>query len=170
MPTIPKKRATTSTPKQVACTHCDEISEVGQKAMSVFCPHCKKRLILEDFKITTYHGVREFATCGDVVVEKRGHICALVKASNLTVKGKIQGNVIVRGKVTVHKTASLAGDLQAPSLLLEGGAKLNGFLRIGAAATETPESTAATTAAATAAAKPAARKRAPAKPRRKTAS
>ncbi len=165
MPTIPKKRTTAATPKQVTCTHCDQASEVGQKAMSVFCPHCKKRLILEDFKITTYHGVREFATCGDVVVEKRGHVCAAVKVSNLTVKGKIQGNVIARGKVKVHKTAWFTGDLQAPSLTVEGGAKLNGFMRIGEATTMKPEDSGKAKKTTTAT-----RKRAPAKPVRKTSS
>ena len=56
--------------------------------MSVFCPHCKQRLILEDFKIKSYYAVRDFSTCGDIVVEKKGHVVAPIKVSNLTVKGK----------------------------------------------------------------------------------
>lgn len=124
------KQQTVST-KKVFCTHCEEPSEVGRKAMSVFCPHCKKRLILEDFKIKTYHGVREFATCGNVVVEKRGHVAAAVKVGNLTVKGKIHGNVIARGPVRLHKTSVVLGDIDAPTLLVEDGAKLHGFVQIG---------------------------------------
>ncbi len=103
--------------------------------MSVFCPHCRKRLILEDFKITGYHGVREFATCGDVVVEKNAHVAAVVKVGNLTVKGTVRGDVVVRGRVKIHKTGSLLGDLRAPMLCVESGASLNGFLRIGQAPT-----------------------------------
>jgi len=134
MPTISTKRAPVV--KQVVCTHCERPSEVGSRAMSVFCPHCKKRLILEDFKITTYHAVREFATCGDILIEKRGYVCAMVKVGNLTVRGKIHGQVISKGLVHLHKTAWLQGDLQAPLLRVESGAKLNGFLRIGEQAAE----------------------------------
>ena len=129
MPSTSNKRA--APPKVVICTHCTKSCEVGQKAMSIFCPHCRKRLILEDFKITSYHGVREFATCGDIVVEKKGHICAKIKAGNVTVKGKIQGSVCARGAVKVCKTGSLQADVIAPRLRVEDGAKLVGFVRIG---------------------------------------
>lgn len=129
MPTLSTKRAATK--REVFCTHCGEPSEVGQRAMSVFCPHCKKRLILEDFKVTSYRGVREFATCGDIVIEKRGHVAAMIKVGNLTVKGKVQGSITARGFVKIHKTAQLQGDIQAPTLKVASGAKLDGFLRIG---------------------------------------
>lgn len=117
--------------REIFCTHCGEPSEVGQRAMSVFCPHCKKRLILENFKITSYHGVREFATCGDIVIEKHGHVAAMIKVGNLTVKGKVQGSITARGFVIIHKTARLQGDIQAPTLQVASGARLDGFLRIG---------------------------------------
>jgi hypothetical protein len=129
MPTVSKQRAGAG--RQVVCTHCEKPCEVGQRAMSIFCPHCRKRLILEDFKITGYHGVREFATCGDVIVEKNGNVAALVKVGALTVKGKVQGNVIARDRVKIHKTGWLHGDIKAPVLCVESGAKLNGYLCIG---------------------------------------
>jgi predicted RNA-binding Zn-ribbon protein involved in translation (DUF1610 family) len=118
--------------KRVACTHCNEFCDVGRRAMSVFCPHCRKRLILESFKIRSYKGVRELATCGDVVVERRGHVVATVIADNLIVKGKVQGKVTARGRVAVSKTGNLRGDVEAPSISVEGGAVLQGFWRIGA--------------------------------------
>ncbi len=130
MPSMTKKRVKEVASKKVVCTHCDQILEVGQRAMSVFCPHCKKRLILEDYKIRSYHGVREFATCGDVVIEKRGHVSAVVKVTNLTVKGKLQGNVRARGAVVLHKTASCQGDIETSSLRVDSGATLNGFVRV----------------------------------------
>jgi len=117
--------------KTVICTHCAKPTEVGRKAMSVFCPHCKKRLILEDFKIKSYYAVRDFATCGDIVVEKNGHIVAPIKVGNLTVKGKVQGHVTARGQVRIQKTGWLKGDIEAPALHIERGAVLDGFLRIG---------------------------------------
>lgn len=119
--------------KQVYCTHCAQIMDVAVRAMSVFCPHCNKRLILEDFKIDSYYAVREFSTCGDVVIEKKGHVVAPIKAGNLTVKGKVQGHVTVRGQVEIKKSGWLKGDLEAPCLLVENGAVLEAFVRIGPA-------------------------------------
>jgi len=101
------------------------------RAMSIFCPHCKKRLILEDFKITSYHAVREFATCGNVVIEKRGHVAAAVKAEHLVIKGKMHGRVCAKGGVVIHKTGSCLADIESPTVQIEGGAVINGFLCIG---------------------------------------
>ncbi len=128
--TSPQRRASV---KHVICTNCEQGSEVARRAMSVFCPHCKKRLILEDYKIRSYYAVREFSTCGDIVVERGGHVVAPIKVGNLTVKGKVQGRVTARGRVNICKTGWFKGELNAPILCVEGGAVLNGFLRIGAA-------------------------------------
>jgi hypothetical protein len=117
--------------KQVICTECQKPSEVPRRAMSVFCPHCKKRLILEDFKIKTYYAVSNFSTSGDIVVERKGHVVAPVKAGNLTVKGKLQGRVTVRERASIQKTGWFKGALTAPSLRVEAGAVLDGFLCIG---------------------------------------
>ena len=67
------------------------------------------------------------------MVEKRGHVRARIKAGNLTVRGKIQGDVTARGSVKIGKTGRLIGDLEASVLEIEGGAVLQGFLRIGVA-------------------------------------
>lgn len=119
--------------KQVTCTHCARPTEVAVRAMSVFCPHCHKRLILENFKIDSFYAVREFSTCGDVVVEKKGHVVAPIKTGALTVKGKVQGHVTARGHVEIKKTGWFKGDLEAPCLMVEHGAVMDGFVRIGPA-------------------------------------
>ena len=117
--------------KVVRCTHCDAEAEVATKAMSVFCPHCNTRLILEDYRIKTYKAVREFATCGDVVVEKRGTVAAKVLAQNLVIKGQVQGEVRARGKIEITGTGRVQGDLCAPRLVVKAGARIRGFCRIG---------------------------------------
>lgn len=126
--------------KTVRCTYCGKATQAARRAMSIFCPHCKKRLILEDYKITGYYAVREFFTCGKVVVEKKGHVVAPVKATTLTVKGKVQGSVVARGQVKLTKTGSLTGDIEALSLKVENGAELDAFLRIGASPPDTTSS------------------------------
>lgn len=117
--------------KQVICPYCRKQSEVAQRAMSIFCPHCRKRVILEDYKITSYYAVREFFTCGDVVVEKKGHVVAPIKAGNLTVKGKVQGKISATGTVKLAKNGTLKGDIEAASLKIEEGASFDGFVQIG---------------------------------------
>ena len=117
--------------KQVQCTYCGKSCDVARRAMSVFCPHCRKRLILEDYKIKSYYAVREFFTCGNIIVERKGYVVAPVKAGSLTVKGKVQGSVTSRGLVNIARTGWFKGDLEAPSLHIESGAVIDGFLRIG---------------------------------------
>ena len=116
--------------RDVVCTNCNHVCEVANRAMSISCPHCKKRLDLEDYKIRGYYAVTDFATCGDIVVERRGFVVAPVKVENLTVKGKLQGQVTARGKVSIGKKGWLKGDIVAPSLQIKSGAVVDGFLRI----------------------------------------
>ena len=129
MPLLPSQRATGV--KKVVCTHCGHESEAGKRAMSVFCPKCHKRIILEDLKIRTYFAVSEFATSGDVIVEKKGFVIAPIRAGNVTVKGRVQGAIDARERVTIRKSGQLKGDVTAPILVIEDGASLDGFVRIG---------------------------------------
>lgn len=117
--------------RRVACTYCAGVVDVALRAMSVFCPHCNKRLVLEDFTIDSYYAVREFFTCGDIVVGRKGHVVAPIRAGRLTVKGKVQGCVSVRGAVQIKKTGQFKGELRAPSLVIEEGAVFDGVVCIG---------------------------------------
>ncbi len=119
--------------KQINCTHCGYVSEVARRAMSIFCPQCRKRLILEDFKVDSYYAVREFSTSGDIVVERKGHVVAPIKVGNLTVKGKVQGTVCARGEVKLTRTGWFKGEIEAKSLCVETGGVLDAVLRIGVA-------------------------------------
>lgn len=116
--------------RSVFCTHCGEPTEVAQRAMSVFCPHCRQRLIIEDYTIKTYHASRLFATCGDIVVEKKGIVSAPIRVQNLMVRGAVKGDVSARGCVNIAGTGELKGDICAPKLIVADGAKLDGFLKI----------------------------------------
>jgi cytoskeletal protein CcmA (bactofilin family) len=104
---------------------------VAPSAKSVVCPHCNKRLVIEDFRTASYHAVRLLATCGDVTVDKRGHIVAAVHATNVLVEGKLTGNVTANGCVTLGQGAAVKGDIEASRLRIESGAVLSGFVRIG---------------------------------------
>lgn len=120
----------TAKTKYVLCTHCSGANEVARRAMSVFCVHCRKRLILENYTIKTYQALKGYSTCGDVVVEKSGRVAAPIQAHTLTVKGIMEGNVETRGRVEITSTGSLVGDVSAPALCVKKGAKLLGLCRI----------------------------------------
>lgn len=99
--------------------------------MSVFCPHCRKRVVIEDYKIDAYHAARKVHTTGDVTVGKKGTLSGEIKASNLTVKGNAWGTMDIRGKMQITKTGSLRGDVRAPRLVVEPGATIQGHFEIG---------------------------------------
>jgi cytoskeletal protein CcmA (bactofilin family) len=98
--------------------------------MSVFCPHCHQRVILEDYRVRGYKGVNDFSTCGSIIVERGALVVAPIKAGKLDIKGEVKGNVISRGPVTVKNKGLLVGDVQAPSLVVEQGGSLRGFVHI----------------------------------------
>ena len=56
------------------CTHCGRDNEVAARAMSVFCVHCSKRLILEDYSVKSFQAIKSYSTCGNIVVEKNGRV------------------------------------------------------------------------------------------------
>ena len=117
--------------RSVLCPECGQTVDVAAKAMSIFCPHCSKRVILEDYTVKGFHASRDFATAGNIVVERRGTVSAPIKARNLLVKGDVKGSVLVRGSVEVTRTGQLRGDVTAPSLLVRQGGSYEGFCRIG---------------------------------------
>lgn len=124
-------RLGTAKTKNVLCTHCGKPNEVGLRAMSVFCAHCRKRLILENVSIKSYQGVKGYATCGDVVVEKSGRVNVAIQAGNLTIKGHVKGDVLARGTIQVTKSGVLMGNVVAHALNVVPGASIDAVCRIG---------------------------------------
>jgi hypothetical protein len=116
--------------KSALCPHCDGSMEVGATSMSVFCPHCRKRVVLEDFRIKTYHAVRLFVTCGDVTVERTGHIAAPIKVGSITIRGTVRGDIQARDKIEIGRTGKLTGDIRARRLVVQEGGILVGRCRV----------------------------------------
>lgn len=117
--------------REVVCTWCGRPTAVSRSAQSVVCPHCNKRLVIEDFRTASYVAVRNVVTCGDVFIERRGHVIASVRAVNLTIDGKLTGDVVAAGRVLIRSTAAVQGDIQAAALRVESGATLAGRVRVG---------------------------------------
>ena len=117
--------------RRVPCPFCERTVEVAVRTMSLFCPHCRQRVILENFKIKTYHATRDFVTVGDVTVEKNGILSAPSRVGSLTVKGKVWGSVQARRRVYIKKTGLVKGNVVSPALVVDDGGVLVGRCRIG---------------------------------------
>ena len=73
----------------------------------------------------------EFRVGGNLDVGNGSVVKALIEASNVTIKGVVEGKLTARDKLTLGKAAKLNGDVQARRLQIEDGASLNGHVRMG---------------------------------------
>jgi len=96
--------------------------------MTSTCRHCHRRVMLEDLRIKAYHAVVRLETAGKLEVQARAQVVAEVRVNELSVKGKVKGNVTCLGPVYLHKKAEVLGDIRCRSLKVEAGAVIDGFL------------------------------------------
>ena len=62
----------------------------------------------------------------DVVVGETGNIKANIFGANVTVAGKIEGNVVAKGTLEVLASSVITGDVRCEKLTVETGAVLRG--------------------------------------------
>jgi DNA-directed RNA polymerase subunit RPC12/RpoP len=123
----------TAAPRSVLCYHCRRRFDVGAKTMSVPCPHCHKPLIVEDVVVRGYKPVKNFYTCGKLIVRKGGRIVATTIEAQLGIEchGALAADTVSGGPVVLGTQAEWKGNLRAPSLAVRAGAKvLNGYFTI----------------------------------------
>jgi len=77
------------------------------------------------------HAEGEFRVAGNMEVGNGSVVKALIEASNVTIKGVVEGKLTARDKLTLGKAAKMNGDVQARRLQIEDGASLNGYVRMG---------------------------------------
>ena len=63
-----------------------------------------------------------------VTIEARGEVLGDIHARAVFVKGHLEGDVFGSELVTVHTSGNVRGDITAPEVSLEGGAKLKGTI------------------------------------------
>lgn len=63
---------------------------------------------------------------GTLYVDEHATVSARVEVERLRCKGRIEGDVIARRGVELYSTATVAGDVATPELVMESGSKLNG--------------------------------------------
>ena len=70
----------------------------------------------------------EITSENTLIVGECGEIEATIKSNTVAISGTVTGDVIARHKVVLHKTAVVDGNVEAPTLVIEEGATLNGQL------------------------------------------
>lgn len=73
----------------------------------------------------------ELRVSGNIEVASGAKVKALLEASNVTIKGDVEGALNARDKLVLGKNAKLSGDVTARRLQIEDGASLNGYVRMG---------------------------------------
>jgi cytoskeletal protein CcmA (bactofilin family) len=68
----------------------------------------------------------EIASENSLIVGESGEIDAEIHSKTVSISGTVHGNVIALDKVVLHKTAQVHGDIEAPTLVVEEGAKVSG--------------------------------------------
>lgn len=69
-----------------------------------------------------------------LTVGQLGHIRANIEASEIVVRGQVEGNLRGRERVVLGSSCHVLGDLEAPRVAIEDGAKFKGRVEMGAAA------------------------------------
>lgn len=73
----------------------------------------------------------EIRVTGNIEVASGAKVKALLEATNVTVKGQVEGALNARDKLILGKNARLSGDVNVRRLQIEDGASLNGHVRMG---------------------------------------
>jgi len=70
-----------------------------------------------------------------LIVERKSDIQCFrrVRVTNIDIKGRMSGEIVATGSVTIHKTGTLEGNVTAKSLAIEKGGMFSGQLVIGQA-------------------------------------
>lgn len=117
-------------PRTVQCYHCRHRFEVGGRTQSTACPKCHKPLHVSDIVVDKLWGPgRELRTCGRVQIHKKARIIAeFIEAHDgIDCQGVLECKRVLSGDtVTIGKGAQWKGNLTAPKLHIEQGARIMG--------------------------------------------
>lgn len=115
----------------VRCTECGHLCRVALRVISARCSNCTRPLQhLQDVVLTgRSRGI--VSTPGGVHITRRGSVDGQVSCSQLTVEGRLNARVVVRGYARIAGEAYLTGSIHARSLAVAQGARLEAYVEIG---------------------------------------
>ncbi len=66
----------------------------------------------------------------DLTVEIHADVDAEIKARNITIKGRVKGNIHASGKVYIEKEGQMVGDIAAARISIVEGAQFKGSMKM----------------------------------------
>ena len=81
----------------------------------------------------------EISSDNTLIVGETGDIHATIRSETVIVSGSVNGDIVARRQITLHRTAKVKGNLQTASLIVEEGAQFNGQIAMGADVAKKPE-------------------------------
>ncbi|GGA27520.1 bactofilin family protein [Paenibacillus physcomitrellae] len=82
----------------------------------------------------TFRG--EIETSGEVFIGASGEAHSSIKGSSIVVAGKVFGDVVTEGRLTLLENGHIVGNIDARSLVISEGGRLNGETRMDQPAAE----------------------------------
>lgn len=72
----------------------------------------------------------EIASDNTLIVGETGRVFAQIKSGDVIVSGEVKGDIAAVGRVTLHRSARVNGNVTAARLVIEEGAELNGQINM----------------------------------------
>jgi cytoskeletal protein CcmA (bactofilin family) len=69
----------------------------------------------------------EVLATSDFIIALGAEVEARIEGRVIDVRGKVLGNIIARERIDLTSTARVRGDLTAPQVIIEAGARFNGL-------------------------------------------
>ena len=66
----------------------------------------------------------------DLHVAEEAIVQAEIRGKNITILGKVTGDVTAAGKISVGKDAQMMGNLSAPQIAIQDGARFKGSIKM----------------------------------------
>jgi len=67
----------------------------------------------------------------DVTIDPTGTVEAIITTRNLSISGRVKGNVEATGRVELCSEGVMIGDIKAPRVVLADGSKFKGGIQMG---------------------------------------
>lgn len=106
------------------CFECTSAHEVSGTAHSSTCKACGAYIDLEDHKVNGSFS-RNIKTRGDIYVGAKGDLSSSkLMCRDAVIHGKMRGNLLCSGRVSVKLQGRVAGSVEAGELLVERGSEV----------------------------------------------
>ena len=107
--------------REITCFDCGTVQTISRSSTSSICPQCSAYIDLSDFKITTVFS-RMIQTQGIVTIGPKADVTSSkVACREAVVEGKLRGNLLATGDVTVRYKGKISGSLEARHIFFAKG-------------------------------------------------